>query len=98
MSGGDYVSSSKNPARGSDVDRCIDAMIRGIREAGDSRPFSMQFRPQSISAENPFWAKRVGWNFVYTYHPTYEAVLDAYRWRPAMPTVCSRAFRVSTWG
>jgi hypothetical protein len=91
MSGGDYVSVGEDSAHGSDVDNCIDAMIRGIREAGDSRPFSMQFRPQSISTEDPFWAKRVGWNFVYTYHPTYEAVLNAYRWQPAIPAVLGEA-------
>ena len=34
MSGGDYASASEDPARGSDVDHCIDAMMRGIREAG----------------------------------------------------------------
>ena len=87
MSGGDYDSTSEDPARGSDVDHCIDAMMRGIREAGDGRPFSMQFDPQSISTDNPFWARRVDWNFVYTYQPTYQAVLDAYQRQPAIPAV-----------
>jgi hypothetical protein len=57
MSGGDYASASEDPARGSDVDHCIDAMMRGIREAGDGRPFSMQFDPPSISTQNPYWAQ-----------------------------------------
>ena len=91
MSGGDYVSVSEDPARGSDVDHCIDAMMRGIREAGDGRPFSMQFNPQLISTDNSYWARRVDWNFVYTYHPTYELVLDAYRRQPATPTVLGEA-------
>ena len=91
MSGGDYVSVSEDPARGSDVDHCIDAMMRGIREAGDGRPFSMQFNPQLISTDNPYWARRVDWNFVYTYHPTYELVLDAYRRQPATPAVLGEA-------
>ena len=91
MSGGDYVSASEDPARGSDVDHCIDAMMRGIREAGDGRPFSMQFDPQSISTENPFWARRVDWNFVYTYHPTYQAMLGCLRRQPAIPAVLGEA-------
>jgi hypothetical protein len=33
---------------------------------------------KSISTENPYWAARVDWNFVYTYYPTYRAVLEAY--------------------
>ncbi len=89
MSGGDY--SSADPARGSDVDHCIDAMLRGIREAGDGRPFSMQFDPPSISTENPYWARRVDWNFVYTYYPTYKAMLDAYGRQPAKPAVLGEA-------
>ena len=84
-------SASEDPARGSDVDHCIDAMMRGIREAGDGRPFSMQFNPQSISTENPFWAQRVDWNFVYTYHPTYQAILEAYQRQPAIPAVLGEA-------
>lgn len=91
MSGGDYVSSSEDPARGSDVDHCIDAMMRGVREAGDGRPFTMQLNPQSISTQNPYWARRVDWNFVYTYPPTYEAMLDAYRRQPAIPAVLGEA-------
>jgi hypothetical protein len=89
MSGGDY--SSADPARGSDVDHCIDAMLRGIREAGDGRPFSMQFDPPSISTENPYWAQRVDWNFVYTYYPTYKATLDAYGHQPAKPALLGEA-------
>jgi hypothetical protein len=34
---------------------------------------------------------RVGWNFVYTYHPIYEAVLDAHRRQPTMPAVLGEA-------
>ena len=85
-------SASEDPARGSDVDHCIDAMMRGIREAGDGRPFSMQFESaKSISTDNPYWARRVDWNFVYTYYPTYKAVLDAYRRQPAIPAVLGEA-------
>jgi len=92
MSGGDYYFTAKDPARGTDVDRCIDAMMRGIREAGDGRPFSMQLGAEkSISTDNPYWAPRVDWNFVYTYHPTYEAMLDAHRRQPTMPAVLGEA-------
>jgi hypothetical protein len=82
MAGGDYVPATDDLARGSDVDHCIDAMMRGIREAGDARPFSIQLGPRkSVSTDNPYWASRVDWNFVYSYYPTYRAVLDAHRRR-----------------
>jgi hypothetical protein len=88
MSGGDYFPEADDPARGSDVDHCIDAMMRGIRSVGDGRPFSIQLGyPKSISTDNPYWADRVSWNFVYTYLPTYRGVLDAYRRSPTVPAV-----------
>jgi hypothetical protein len=92
MTGGDYVPATENPADGSDVDRCWDAMMRGVREAGDGRPFSIQLNfDESISSDNPFWARHIDWNFVYTYHPTYSAVLEAYRRTPTMPAVLGEA-------
>jgi hypothetical protein len=92
MSGGDYYFTAKDPARGTDVDHCIDAMMRGIREAGDSRPFSLELKARkSISTDNPYWARRVDWNFVYTYYPTYKAMLDARRRQPAIPAVLGEA-------
>jgi Protein of unknown function (DUF4038)/Putative collagen-binding domain of a collagenase len=94
MSGGDYwyAYAAKDPARGTDLDRCIDAMMRGIREAGDGRPFSVQLKAEkSISTDIPYWADRVDWNFVYTYYPTYKAVLDARRRQPAIPAVFGEA-------
>ena len=49
------------------MDHCIDAMMRGIRETGDGRPFFIQLAgDKSISNDNPYWASRVDWNFVYT--------------------------------
>jgi len=88
MSGGDYFPATQNLAEGSDVDHCIDAVMRGIRSTGDRRPFSMQMGfNESISTENPFWEERVDWNFVYTYYPTYRAVLRAYGHQPRMPAV-----------
>jgi hypothetical protein len=92
MSGGDYYITARRPDRGTDADHCIDAMLRGIREAGDGRPFSVQLKAEtSISTQYPYWARRVDWNFVYTYHPTYKAVLDAYRHQPAIPAVLGEA-------
>jgi Protein of unknown function (DUF4038)/Putative collagen-binding domain of a collagenase len=89
MSGGDYLAAA---AGGTDVDHCIDAMMRGIREAGDGRPFTLELKARkSISTDNPYWARRVDWNFVYTYYPTYQAVLDAYRRQPAIPAVLGEA-------
>jgi hypothetical protein len=92
MSGGDYEPDTDDLARGSDVDHCIDAMLRGIRETGDDRPFSIQLGARkSVSTDNPYWARRVDWNFVYTYYPTYKAVLDARRRTPAIPAVMGEA-------
>lgn len=92
MSGGDYFPPEEDRARGSDVDHCISAMVRGLREAGDGRPFSIQLGyDKSISTENPYWAARVDWNFVYTYYPTYRAVLEAYVRRPAIPALLGEA-------
>src|SRR5919197_5435221 len=92
MSGGDYYFTAKVPARGTDVDHCIDAMMRGIREAGDARPFSMELKARkSVSTDNAYWTRRVDWNFVYTYYPTYKGVLDAYRRQPAIPALLGEA-------
>lgn len=92
MSGGDYIPATKDLARGSDVDHCIDAMMRGIREAGDGRPFSIQLAGEkSISNDNTYWANRVDWNFVYTYYPTYRAVLEAYGRQPRIPAIMGEA-------
>lgn len=88
MSGGDYAPQRADPTRGNDVDECIEAMLRGVRETGDRRPFSMQLSyPTSVSTDDPYWASRVDWNFVYTYFPTYRAVLDAYRRQPTIPAL-----------
>ena len=91
-SGGDYIPAIKDLARGSDVDHGIDAMMRGIREAGDGRPFSIQFAGEkSISNDNAYWASRVDWSFVYTYYPTYRAVLEAYGRQPRIPAIMGEA-------
>ncbi len=88
MSGGDYAPQRTDPAQGNDADHCIEAMIRGVRDTGDDRLFSIQLSyPTSASTDDPFWAPRVDWNFVYTYFPTYRAVLDAYGRQPPMPAL-----------
>jgi hypothetical protein len=92
MTGGDYFPATDDLARGSDVDHCWDAMMRGVRQTGDGRPFSIQLGfDESVSSDDPYWAQRVDWNFVYTYHPTYAAVLDAYGRTPTMPAVLGEA-------
>jgi hypothetical protein len=92
MSGGDYIPHARNLARGGDVDHCFDAMMRGIRGAGDAKPFSLELKARkSLSTDNPYWARRVDWNFVYTYYPTYKGVLDARGRRPAIPAVLGEA-------
>ena len=79
VTGGDYFPATEDLAAGSDVDHCMDGVLQGIRSTGDRRPFSIQLGyDKSVSTENPFWASRVDWNFVYTYYPTYAAVLEAY--------------------
>jgi hypothetical protein len=81
--GGDYFPATDDLAAGSDVDHCMAAALEGIRSTGDRRPFSIQLGyDKSLSSENPYWAPRVDWNFVYTYYPTYAAVLEAYRAAP----------------
>lgn len=88
MAGGDYFPVTNEPELGSDVDHCIDAMLSGIAETGDDRLFSIHLGyDRSLSTENPYWAPRVDWNFVYTYYPTYQAVLEAYAWAPPMPAI-----------
>ncbi|AUM19220.1 MULTISPECIES: DUF4038 domain-containing protein [Rhodococcus] len=83
LTGGDYSPDADDPAAGSDSDHLLRGMLDGIRAAGSDRPFSIQLGPEkSLSTDNPFWEPLVDWNFVYTYMPTYKAVLDGYE-RPA---------------
>lgn len=70
MTGGDYSGNA---------DLLLSAVIQGIREAGDERPFSIQLTHGGFSAQNEYWAPKIDWNFVYTYYPTYAMVLAAYR-------------------
>jgi hypothetical protein len=88
MAGGDYFPLTNSPEVGSTHDYRIAAVLNGIRSTGDRRPFSIQLGyDKSISTDNPYWAERVDWNVVYTYYPTYKAVLDAYTERPARPAL-----------
>lgn len=88
MTGGDYFPTNKDADHGSDVDRCMDGMMQGVRSTGDSRPFSIQLgHPKDLSTDDPFWAPRVDWNFVYTYSPTYRGVLRAYDRQPIAPAL-----------
>ena len=83
MTGGDYFPETNDLTAGADTDKIFRAMLQGIREAGSSAPFSIQLGYQkSLSTDNPFWEPIVNWNFVYTYLPTYVAVLEAYE-RPS---------------
>ena len=92
MTGGDYFSITNEPADGSDVDHCMDGMLRGIRSTGDVSPFSIQLGyEKSISTDNPFWRSRVDWSFAYTYYPTYRAVLESYARTPVLPTIMGEA-------
>jgi hypothetical protein len=75
MTGGDFF------ARDRHANDLFAAMLDGVRSTGNDKPFSIQLSgtPKSLSTDSPFWRDRVDWNFVYTYNPTYKAVLDAYR-------------------
>ena len=93
MSGGDYLPEAPDLAAGSDVDHCLNAMMRGVRGTGDERLFSIQlgYGSPTVSTGNPYWRGRVDWNFVYTYDPTYRAVLRAYDHAPPIPAVLGEA-------
>lgn len=86
MAGGDYL--PERPT-GTDIDRCVEGMLAGIRATGDGRPFAMQLGSAEpmTTTDQPFWRDRVDWNFVYTYGPTYESVERAYRRDPPIPTI-----------
>ena len=93
MAGGDYVPRGDDVAQGSEVDHCIDAMMRGIRRTGDAHLFSVQlgYDGAFLTSDYPFWASRTDWNFVYTYFPTYSAVRAAYASHRTMPVVLGEA-------
>jgi hypothetical protein len=93
MAGGDHFPSDV-PGR-NDSPRAHDAMFEqvllGIRDTGDTRPFSIQLGyPASLSTDSPSWEPYVDFNFVYTYLPTYRAVLDGYG-RDPRPALLSEA-------
>jgi hypothetical protein len=93
MAGGDHFPSDLPGRHDSPAEHHVkfEQVLRGIRSTGDTRPFSIQLGyPASISTDSPQWASRVDFNFVYTYLPTYRAVLDAYR-RDRLPALLSEA-------
>lgn len=93
MTGGDHFPNDLPGRHDSPLvhDELFEEVLSGIRSTGDARPFSIQLGfPASISTDSPQWALRVDFNFVYSYLPTYRAVLDAYR-RDRMPALLSEA-------
>jgi hypothetical protein len=74
---------------GSETDRQFDAVLAGIRDTGDSRPFSIQLYDNSYSSQSVYWRDKIDWNFVYSYFPTYVQMLSAYRQNEVatMPTI-----------
>ncbi len=93
MAGGDYVPRGEDVVQGSQVDHCIDAMMRGIRSTGDPHLFSVQlgYDGAFLSSDYAFWAPRIDWNFVYTYFPTYSAVRSAYASPRTTPVLLGEA-------
>ncbi len=53
-------------------------MLAGIRSTGDTRPFSIQHTPESVSADVPAYEPISTWNFAYSYSMIYEIVLRGY--------------------
>jgi hypothetical protein len=93
MAGGDHFPSDLPGRHDSPPmhDELFEQVLAGIRSTGDTRPFSIQLGyPASTSTDSPQWAPRVDFEFVYTYLPTYRAVLDAYR-RGRKPALLSEA-------
>ena len=93
MTGGDHFPNDLGGRHDSPPvhDELFEEVLAGIRSTGDNRPFSIQLGyPSSQSTDSPMWAPRVDFNFVYTYLPTYRAVLDAYR-RDRLPALLSEA-------
>ena len=79
VTGGDYSPEAEDPAAGAESDHVLRAMLDGLRAAGSDKPFSIQLdQNEPLSTDHPFWEPLVDWNFVYTYAPTYQAVLRAY--------------------
>ncbi|TQM43092.1 DUF4038 domain-containing protein [Pseudonocardia cypriaca] len=93
MTGGDHFPSDLPGRHDSppEHDAKFEQVRQGIRSTGDARPFSIQLGyPTSQSTDSPMWAPHADFNFVYTYLPTYRAVLDAYQ-RDRMPALLSEA-------
>ncbi len=93
MTGGDHFPSDA-PGRNDsppEHDAKFEQVLLGIRSTGDTRPFSIQLGyPASLSTDSPSWERHVDFSFVYTYLPTYRAVLDGYR-RDPRPALLSEA-------
>jgi hypothetical protein len=93
MTGGDHFPSDLPGRHDSppEHDARFERVLQGIRSTGDTRPFSIQLGyPTSQSTDSPMWAPHADFNFVYSYLPTYRAVLDAYR-RDRRPALLSEA-------
>jgi hypothetical protein len=86
MAGGDYVPDTSDPGAGSDADRCINALMGGVRATGDNRLFSIQLAAMN-STDNSYWRSRVDWNFIYTYLPSFVPLARASEGSPRQPAV-----------
>jgi hypothetical protein len=94
MTGGDHFPADIPPGQyvsPGEHDAMFEQVLLGIRSTGDTRPFSIQLGyPTSLSTDSPSWEPYVDFNFVYTYLPTYRAVLDGYG-RGPRPALLSEA-------
>ncbi|WP_167880430.1 DUF4038 domain-containing protein [Nocardioides guangzhouensis] len=71
--GGDYFIDGPEDPR-------FSAVLAGIASVTRrDRPSTIQFQPQDTSLDSRYWARRVRFNFVYSYAVTYAMVQRAYR-------------------
>ena len=74
MLGNDYM-----PDQWDSNDPCLLALARGIRESAPSQLQTVELNYEvSTSYDNSLWPKVIDLATAYSYHPTYDAVLQAY--------------------
>lgn len=81
--GGDY------PGDNTEINGLFNACLTGIRNAGDTRPATIQLNYETSESHNQaYWETKVDFDFVYTYYVTYKGVSDSYNhvWSQAPTT------------
>jgi hypothetical protein len=73
MVGGDYNGYDNS------INTQFKNIFDGIRSTGDTRPRGIQLNSETVSTDVAFYEPIVTFNFAYTYAPTYQKVLRAYK-------------------